>query len=165
MKNKMFISGLVVVVLLASLSAAFAFGGQGGLQSGMSCGSGDINRTQMHNQMMSQDLTMQCDREQNMEKLCLENETCLNEQHLYAYDNRNCNLETLAAYLEIDTSDMNRAEIVTAIKSAVEALDSTELTALAEEMEIDTTDLTDAEILAAIENALLPARNGLHINR
>ena len=60
---------------------------------------------------------------------------------------------------------MNRAEIVTAIKSAVEALDSAELTALAEEMEIDTTDLTDAEILAAIENALLPARNGLHINR
>ncbi|NCB74020.1 MAG: hypothetical protein EOM51_04665 [Clostridia bacterium] len=165
MKNKIFISGLVVVILLASLSAAFAFGGQGSLQSGVSCGSGVMNRTYMQTQTMSQDFTMQCDREQNTEKLCQENETCLNEQHLYAYENRVCNLEALASYLEIDTSDMSRTEIVTAIESAVEALDSSDLSALADKMEIDTTDLTDAEILAAIEDTLLPARERLHINR
>jgi len=54
------------------------------------------------------------------------------------------------------TSGEKPDAIVTAIKTAVEALDSDDLAALAEKYDIDTTDKTDAELVTAIEALLTP---------
>ena len=66
-------------------------------------------------------------------------------------------LEALAADAGVTVTSGEKPEaIVTAIKTAVEALDSDDLATLAEKYDIDTTDKTDAELVTAIEALLTP---------
>ena len=71
-------------------------------------------------------------------------------------------LEDMADDLSVTISASEKPEaIVTALKTAIEALDSDALAELAEEYDVDTTDLSDSEIVTAIEALLTPpAQNG-----
>lgn len=69
-------------------------------------------------------------------------------------------LEDMADDLSVTISASEKPEaIVTALKTAIEALDSDALAELAEEYDVDTTDLSDSEIVTAIEALLTPPAN------
>ena len=148
--KKNLISVISVLVLLVSFSTALAMGGPNSQYgSGGKTSGGNQTQTQA---MPANQTQRQLQTNAQQPESGLKNQTCQGGQ---AAD-KNCGLEALATYLEIDTTDMTAEEVAAAIKTAVEALDSTALAALADEMNIDTTDMTDAEILAAVEAMLTP---------
>ena len=146
--KKNLISVMFVLVLLVSFSTALAMGGPGfqGTSGGSASGG---------NQAHSQSQTQKSENQSNSQQpeMGMNNR---NHQDGQNADKCGGGLEALAAYLEIDTTDLTAEEVAAAIKTAVETLNSTALSALADEMDIDATDMTEAEILAAVEAVLTP---------
>ena len=161
--KKNLISVVFVLVLLVSFSTAIAMGdpvSQGAAGGKASGGNHAQPQAQAQTQTQTQTKTQTQTQTKTDTKTSSQQQPEMGKNNQHQPDgNTPCmggGLETLATYLYIDTTDLTPEEVAAAITTAVEALDSTALSALADEMNIDTTDMTDTEILAAVEAVLTP---------